>query len=246
MASLLSFFTQALDSLINAGNGLNKGCRIVLSCGGDSVTFPVIPGSFEVENPYNNSTVNINSLGEINMLGKRGLSTLKFSSIFPAQSYYWLDTTPEAPYSYVDKIKSFAEKGQPCKITISNTNISMNVSIESFNFTEKDGTSDIYFTLALREYRYIMPQSEKLNETTGLQSRVAETVEEKNINWYPGMDLMDVAAQSVGQFVPINEQGTRQLAIFKSLVVNKNFNVGSMLNATKQRIKLNDDTFINF
>ena len=175
MASILSFLNQAVDSLIGSGSGLNTGCKLVLSCAGESVTFPVLPPSFEVGNAYNNSTVNVNSLGDINMLGKRGLTTVKFSSFFPAQAYSGIvNGAPDSPYSYVEKINSFAQKGQPCKLTISGTNINLNVSIDSFDYSEKDGTSDVYFSISLREYRYILPNSNKLNDTTGLASRTAE------------------------------------------------------------------------
>lgn len=247
MASILSFLNQAVDSLISSSSGLNTGCKLVLSCAGESVTFPVSPPSFEVSNAYNNSTINVNSLGDINMLGKRGLTTIKFSSFFPAQAYDGIvNTTPDSPYSYIEKIKSFAQKGQPCKLAISNTNINLNVSIDSFDYSEKDGTNDVYFSISLREYRYILPNSNKLNNTTGLASRVAEEQKEKVINWYPGMDLMDVAAQSVGQFFPIDEQDAKQLSVFRTLAKTKNLNVGSVLHATKQSIKISDDTIINF
>lgn len=247
MASILSFLNQAVDSIINSSSGLNTGCKLVLSCAGESVIFPVSPPSFEVGNVYNNSTVNVNSLGDINMLGKRGLTTVKFSSFFPAQDYSGIvNNNSDSPYSYVEKIKSFAEKGQPCKLAISNTNINLNVTIDSFDYSEKDGTSDVYFSISLHEYRYILPNSNKLNTTTGLASRVAEEEKEKVINWYPGMDLMDVAAQSVGQFFSIEEQDAKQLSIFKTLVKTKNLNVGSILHVTKQSIKIDDKIKINF
>lgn len=243
----MSFFNQAVDSIISSGSGLNTGCKLVLSCAGESVTFPVSPPSFKVSNAYNNSTINVNSLGDINMLGKRGLTTIKFSSFFPAQAYDDIvNTTPDSPYSYVEKINSFAQKGQPCKLAISNTNINLNVSIDTFDYNEKDSTSDVYFSISLREYRYVLPNSNKLNNTTGLASRVAEERKEKVINWYPGMDLMDVAAQSVGQFFPIEEQDAKQLSVFRTLAKTKNLNVGTILHATKQSIKVSDDTIINF
>lgn len=247
MASILSFLNQAVDRLISSGSGLNTGCKLVLSCAGESVTFPVSPPSFEISNAYNNSTINVNSLGDINMLGKRGLTTIKFSSFFPAQAYDDIvNTTPDSPYSYVEKINSFAQKGQPCKLAISGTNINLNVSIDNFDYSEKDGSSDVYFSISLREYRYILPNSNKLNNTTGLVSRTAEEQKEKVINWYPGMDLMDVAAQSVGQFFPIEEQDAKQLSVFKTLAKTKNLNVGTVLHATKQSVKIADDTIINF
>ena len=247
MASILSFLNQAVYSIISSGSGLNTGCKLVLSCAGERVTFPVSPPFFKVSNAYNNSTINVNSLGDINMLGKRGLTTIKFSSFFPAQAYDDIvNTTPDSPYSYVEKINSFAQKGQPCKLAISNTNINLNVSIDSFDYSEKDGTNDVYFSISLREYRYILPNSNKLNDTTGLASRVAEEQKEKVINWYPGMDLMDLAAQSVGQFFPIEEQDAKQLSVFRTLAKTKNLNVGTILHATKQSIKVSDDMIINF
>ena len=110
---------------------------MVLSCAGESVTFPVSPPSFEVGNTYNNSTVNVNSLGDVNMLGKRGLTTVKFSSFFPSQAYSGIVSgASDSPYNYVEKIKSFAQKGQPCKLAISGTNINLNVSIDNFDYSE--------------------------------------------------------------------------------------------------------------
>ena len=75
---------------------------------------------------------------------------------------------------------------------------------------------------------------------------MAEEQKEKVINWYPGMDLMDVAAQSVGQFFPIDEQDAKQLSVFKTLVKTKNLKVGSILHVTKQSIQIDDKTKINF
>ena len=59
MASILSFLNQAVDSIISSGSGLNTGCKLVLSCAGESVTFPVSPPSFKVSNAYNLSLIHI-------------------------------------------------------------------------------------------------------------------------------------------------------------------------------------------
>lgn len=243
MASILSFLSEAVSSLLGSGSGLNTGCKLVLSCAGSSLTFPIAPPSFEVSNTYNNSTVNVNNLGDINMLGKRGLSTIKFSSFFPAQAYDGIvSTIPSTPYSYVKQITSFAQKGQPCKLTISNTNISMNVSIDSFDYSEKDGTSDVYFTISLREYRYIVPDSNTLNDITGLSSRTAEETTEKTVTWYSGTDLMDVTAQCTGQLFSISDQGTSQLSIYKQLAKTGGVSEGSVLSATKQTVTVGSTT----
>ena len=90
MASFLNFVNTAssvLSDVLGALGGNSDGCTFTLAGGTDSVSFPVSPSNFSVINPYNNTTVNINNLGDVNMLGKRGLSSLRFSSFFPSQSY---------------------------------------------------------------------------------------------------------------------------------------------------------------
>lgn len=243
MSSISSFIAQAISSLAGGGR---SGAQMTLSCAGESVVFPILPASYEVENPYNVGTLNINSLGDIAMIGKRGLKSMSFNSILPAQDYSFNQASIDDPFSVCTKIESFATKGQPCRLSLSSSNVNLNCLITSFNYGEKDGTGDVYFTLSIKEYRYIAPTSEVANEITGLNSRIAETVKEKRITVYPGMHLMDVAAQSVGQFVSIDKQGIKRLQAFKSLVKNKNLNVGSVLHATKTSIKVGKDTVIDF
>lgn len=216
MASFLSFIQQASSLL--GHNGGNNGCSFTISCAGDTLTLPVIPGSYEAGQSYNNGSVNVNALGEINMLGKRNLMTISFSSFFPAQQYEFGVAGYYAPYEGIRKLQRFAQKGQPCKLIISGTNINTAVTIDNLNFREKDGTGDVYFDLSMREYRYILPNSNRLNETTQLSSRVAESLHEREVIFYPGTDLMDAASEAVGQIFPINEQGVKKLSLYKKLV----------------------------
>ena len=232
MASVLSFINQAANFL----GRLNSGCNFVISCAGQNIKLPVTPASFEVNTSYNNSSVNINSLGDINMLGKRGLTSIKFGGFFPAQGYSFAGITVDGPYTYIKALQSFATKQQPCRIAISGTNINTAVTIDSFSYSEKDGTSDVYYELELREYRYILPTSDKLDSTTKLTSRVAESIKEKTINFYPGMDIMDVAAQAVGQLFPMTEQGQKQKQLYKQLV-KSGITIASSFKATKLQIQ---------
>ena len=134
----MSFFDAIMSFF--GGKGIPQGCKFTLSCAGQNVILPVTPASFKVGRTYNNSTLNINAIGEINMLGKRGLQTLSFEGFFPAQKYEWSETNETNSYNLVRKIDGFATSGKPCKISISNTSISMYCTIESFNQDEHDGT----------------------------------------------------------------------------------------------------------
>lgn len=244
MGSWKNVLSTAISSLLSSGNSINNGATFTLSCAGGSVTFPVSPSSFDMDNPYKNGTVVVNALGEIGMLGKRRLATLTVNSFFPAQEYGFEQSAPDGdPYTYIDTLKQFAEAGQPCKLAISGTSISVDCTIESLRYGEHDGTGDVYFTLALREYRYIQPAAtDATNDATGLKSRVAETTKEKDITVFPGDSVMDVAARSVGQFTSITKQQANKLALFKKIATSSHLSVGSVLQATKTKVKVGDTT----
>lgn len=239
MASMLTFLSQAASYL--TGTALNTGCNVVLSCAGSSVVFPISPDGFKVTSPYNNNSVNICSLGDINMMGKRGLKTITFKSFFPAQNYSFLESLAESPYLYIKRLESYAEQNQPCRLAISGTNVNTPVTVENLSYEEKDGTSDVYFELNVREYRYILPASEKANLTTGLSSRVAESITEKSVAFYPGMDLMDCAANAVNKLFPINSQGEKQLKIFYALA-KKGITAPAVLQITQQQLLVDGET----
>lgn len=148
MASFLTFLGKA-KSIAGAFKSILGGdaeCVFVLEGDGGKVQFPVNPAEFEVGNPYENTRININSLGEINMKGKRGLKTLKFSSFFPANDYEWLnsgtlfgnltDSNAGDPYGNIAKIRQIAESDKPAKISISGTDVSMDCLIDDFQCSE--------------------------------------------------------------------------------------------------------------
>lgn len=246
MASMLNFLSNIISQLGNSGQ--DSHCYCVLSGSTGSVSFPVAPSSFEVGNTYSNQTVNINALGDMNMLGKRGLATISFSSFFPAQ-YYGFEQgyNQEDPYTLVDQVKSMATSGQPCRLSISGTNINMPCTVDSFTHKEKDGSGDVYFDISLKEYRYFLPSAEEtVNESTGLKSRVADTVKERTITVYPGDHPMDVAARSVSQFTSISKQQANKLQLYKSIVMSGKVSEGDILHAAKTQIRVGDNTTIKF
>lgn len=51
-----------------------------------SFRFAILPSEYELTSESDNTQVNINKLGEINLIGKRKLKTVSFSSIFPKQN----------------------------------------------------------------------------------------------------------------------------------------------------------------
>lgn len=251
MSSFLNFVTKAagiMSDVLGALGGGSDGCVFTLSGDAYSVSFPVSPPDFEVGNPYNNQTVNIQSLGDINMLGKRGLQTVKFASFFPAQAYTFVQTLSLAsPYDYVNQIKKMAESGQPCHISITGTDVSLPVSIDDFTFKEQDGTGDVYFSITLREYRYIMPESSTTNAATGLKSRVAKLTTDKQTTCLgTTMASIDNAQRAIQKTTTIMNQGKRVIGLYKAMVKSGGIPIGTVLTTTAKAVQTGGKSLYTF
>lgn len=254
MASFLNFFSEASgivsDVLSMFGDGGNNstGGLFTLAGGTDTVVFPVNPPSFNVSNGYKHATINIQNLGDIKLLGKRGLTSIKFSSFFPANNYSFVQVlTVQAPYVYVDAIKRMAEANQPCNFSITGTDISTPVTIDGFEHGEKDGTGDVYFSLSLSEYRYIMPASSLTSAVTDLKSRVATTLENKatTVLGVSQADL-DTAQRAVQKTTSIVNQGKRALGIYKAMVKSGGVKQGTILNTLQAGVMVNGEWLKKF
>lgn len=76
----MSFFDAVMSFF--GGKGIPQGCKFTLSCAGQNIILPVTPASFKVGRTYNNSTLNINAIGEINMLGKEAFRHYPLKAFF--------------------------------------------------------------------------------------------------------------------------------------------------------------------
>lgn len=265
MADFLSY----LDSLATVFGGDGFGGEEILftlSCGFDSVTFPVNPSSYAIKNPHNNSTLTINALGEMNMLGKAGLRTLEISSFFPAEAYGWEVSYPsQDPYGYVSTIKGFQDESEPCSLTVSGTDVSMKCSIEDFTYGEKDGTGDVYFSLSLKEYRDFPPatqlQADTANGTeiitsdyskfssktyaSGLYPRTSVEQFEKQVTAMPKqMDRIDMAAKAVRRTVGIARQSIRRVKMAKALLKGGPIKGGTVMHVLKAGVRYKDGKWL--
>lgn len=133
----------------------------------ERIRLPVIPSSFELSLPNQNTTVNITNLGEINLIGKAGLATITVESFFPRQEYpFCLYSDFPTPSECISKIIKWKESGKPIRLIITNTPINYAMSIESFSYSEQDGTGDVYFVLELKEYKFIKTNASKTTTTS--------------------------------------------------------------------------------
>lgn len=132
----------------------------------DKIMLPVNPESFAFTEKHNNTSVNVNSIGEVNLLGKRDLKTGTISSHFPKRDRNYANNSGrQAPYTYINKLLSWKSSGKPIQLIITGTKINFQVTIETLKYGEQDGTGDVYYDLTLKEYRAVEIKKTKLKKT---------------------------------------------------------------------------------
>lgn len=125
----------------------------------EKLQLPVNPSEFTVSKGNQNQTVSINDAGEINLIGKTGLASISLGSFFPAREYSFCQYSgfPD-PYDCVQLVESWRLSGEPIRLIISDANtdlVNLAMAIETFEYGEKGGTRDVYYTLELKEYRFL-------------------------------------------------------------------------------------------
>lgn len=136
---------------------------------GGLIQLPVLPSSFRIKEGVNNTEVNINNIGTINLLGKRGLKEVEISSFFPAQNYGFCKCVPQSAYGYYcRRLTEAMESNTIGTLMITDTNINIQCTIASFEYGEEDNSGDVSYTLSLKEYRSVTASrvSKRTEKTT--------------------------------------------------------------------------------
>ena len=154
----------------------------------DKFMLPVNPESFAFTEKHNNTSVNVNSIGEVNLLGKRDLKTGTISSHFPKRDRNYANNSGrQAPYTYINKLLSWKSSGKPIQLIITGTKINFQVTIETLKYGEQDGTGDVYYDLTLKEYRAVEIKKTKLKKkkkTTKKKSKPKRPAAKKRTKTY--------------------------------------------------------------
>lgn len=127
--------------------------EIWLNNGNQKFRLPVLPPDFQVKSSSSNERVSINSIGMINLLGKKDLKELSIETFFPSQKYSFVayDTFPK-PWECVKMIEGWKNSGNPSRLIITGTSVNMEVAIDDFSYGPANGTKDVYYSLSLSEY----------------------------------------------------------------------------------------------
>lgn len=135
--------------------------------------FPVNPPDYELESTINNTTANVVSIGEVNLLGKRNLKTIPLASFFPNQYYDFCQYSNFPKPNECVKIIEEMKNNGVAQLIMTGTPIKMDCTIEKFSWGENDGTKDINFSLELKEYRKIVIKSNQKNSINKKSQKVS-------------------------------------------------------------------------
>jgi hypothetical protein len=127
----------------------------LINATGKDLQFPVPFSEYEIKQSANNKTINVLNYGEITWFGDRKLKEWSLSNFFPSKQYNFCQTSIWNMRDYINFIQKIIYTKKPCRFVVTETSINYLCTIEDFTYGEKDGTSDVYFTMNLKEYRSV-------------------------------------------------------------------------------------------
>jgi len=169
----------------------------------ESIWLHIPPPSFEIQTGLCNSTVTLHELGELMLIGKRRLKTVSLSSYFPVvDDGLGQYKTPKPPKELVKMIESWRDSQKPMRLLIFGKGLTINEAmvIENFSYSQKNGPEDVYFTLDLKEYRFVKVKTTPLNakEAGQLRPRPSDKGIVKTYTVQPGDTLKKIAKKVCG------------------------------------------------
>ena len=244
----MSLFTAStIETIVNKGLAqlFNKNMlantaedgQIILTGKTGSITLPVPPPSYSVKVANNNSIVNIQSLGDINMIGKTGLQKISFSTFLPGIDntlYKAVDTA-----EYIKKINSLRTSDTYCHVTIVGTNVDLDVTIDSFDYEDASPVGDIDISLSLTEYKHIGDSNKQVENKTGLNQRKITALDKVKANLVyrkgdtPLTFLNRALSKTDNRGLDVNQ--SKYLSYAKNLIKT----------ASKQKVSFNPGDLIN-
>lgn len=121
------------------------------------IQLPVNPEKVSVAYKGNNKSTEIIKLGEITLLKDRKLADISFESFFPQYDWFPAVRTRgdfRGPEFYKAFIQLIMDSKKPCRLVVTGINISMQCSIEKFDYYHKSGDhEDAYYSIGFKEYR---------------------------------------------------------------------------------------------
>lgn len=189
---------------------------------------PVEPQTNEFSEMQHTSKLNIINLGEINLIGKRGLVRVSISSFFPGEKSPFKKSWVKSATEYLRLLRKWKESGRPIRVIIPDVALNMAMAIESFTY-RLSPSGNINYSLELTEYRFLNvsskkdDNSKKVNPKTGLKERSKPQTKSKTYTVKLGDCLWEISRRMLGD-------GARFQEIYKankSLIDSRNANAAT-------------------
>ncbi|QEY34612.1 LysM peptidoglycan-binding domain-containing protein [Caproiciproducens galactitolivorans] len=136
------------------------------------MALPVTPEKFQISHGIKVETINIHTVGDVNIAGYPTLATIKIDCMFPARAYPFCNfTNMISPYDYVKIFLNYCDYHPLLRFVVSGTPINIPVIMESIDYGERDGSNDVYATLTFREKRILTAVQSGTTTKSGNLSR---------------------------------------------------------------------------
>lgn len=164
---------------------------------GQEIVLPVTPESYTIDHGNHVETVNLHTVGDYNLPGGRTLFTCTLSGLLPRKRYPFV--LPEAsldPFTYIDFFEFSSDRREVCRFVVSDTPTIADVLIENWQYGERDGTNDVYYTLTLR--RFLAAQGVRTQSLDAARSAPAQTVTQQTYTVVKGDTLSAICRRFYG------------------------------------------------
>lgn len=143
---------------------------------GQELTLPVTPASYPMTMGRSVESLDMAETGQISLPGLKSLFDHSIEGVLPAQLYPFCAPGAMAdPQYYIGLLTKWSMDAQVCRYIVAGTGINSPVLLGPLSYEERDGSNDVYYTLPLREYRYL---EEVVVEETGNRARPVEPASE--------------------------------------------------------------------
>lgn len=173
---------EVLTGISQLASALLGKRLVVMKCDGDYLVLPVTPEKYQITTGQLNKTVNLLDFGEALLFGNAKLKRLKFSGFFPAlnHGYPFIIGMRKSPQACVNQIVKWKESKKPVRVLITDSPVNHMMAIMDFNYEERDGTRDIYYTFKGEEYKDLNTPPANNDKTIDLLTNLRERPEEES------------------------------------------------------------------
>ncbi len=183
---------------------------------------PINPQTLEISEANKNTKIDLLNVGEINLIGNRGLKVITLSSFFPNVNSHFNKEGRE-PIEYKNMLEKWKNSKKPIRLIISDMGLNLAAAIENLTFSMREGDGDIYYTIELAEYRFLnvpnVAESKEVKDN-GLKDRPKEKVKPNTYTVKSGDTMWAIAKKQYGDGGKYTELYSKN----KSLIDSKNKN----------------------